>query len=148
VWAVHITLCMRLVAWDGRGQLDPIKPRRQRNAESLARVVLCTLVVGGVAWLLGGWPWGLSLALVALAVTAKLRADARAAWRRQSAARSALKRGDRFVLAQSVDLRADTDPGSAPLAALPSGCPVTLLGVRDDWLFVQADDGTEGWTRL
>ncbi len=142
--------------WAGASPPAPTRSRRQRNAESIARIVLCTVVFGGVAWFLGGWQWGVPVGLASLAVTIKLRADARAAWRRQAAtdaseraaARRSWRRGDQLVLVNSVDLRARPDVAGRPFSALATGVAVTVLGVEDDWLFLQSDDGTEGWTRL
>ncbi len=96
--------------WAGPSPPAPGRSRRQRNAESLARVALCTAIFGGVAWFLGGWQWGVPVGLLALA--------------------------------HPMDLRARPDGASQP------GVAVTVLAVQDDWLFVQSDDGTEGWTRL
>ncbi|MBV9356661.1 MAG: SH3 domain-containing protein [Chloroflexi bacterium] len=142
--------------WAGASPPAPTRSRRQRNAESLARVLLCTVVFGGVAWFLGGWQWGVPVGLLAFAATVKLRADARAAWRRQAAtdasaravARRTWRRGDQLALAHSADLRARPDLAGQPFSALATGVAVTVLAVQDDWIFVQSDDGTEGWTRL
>jgi hypothetical protein len=142
--------------WADASPAAPTRSRRQRNAESLARVILCTLVFGGVGWLLGGWHWGLPVGLLALAVTVKLRADARAAWRRQAvpaasarpSARRRWRRGDQLVLGHPVDLRARPDGAGQPFSAFATGVAVVVLAVQDDWLFVQSEDGTEGWTRL
>jgi hypothetical protein len=142
--------------WAGASPPAPTRSRRQRNAESLVRVVLCTVVFGGVAWFLGGWQWGVPVGLVALAITVKLRADARAAWRRQAAtdasaravARRSWRRGDQLVLAHSTDLRARPDVAGQPFSAFATGVAVTVLAVQEDWLFVQSEDGAEGWTRL
>jgi hypothetical protein len=58
------------------------------------------------------------------------------------------RRRDRVELEHSVDLRHETNAASRPFAAITTGSIITVLDVHEQWLFVQSEDGAEGWTRL
>jgi hypothetical protein len=51
----------------------------------------------------------------------------------------------RTVPAGGVAVWADADPTQAPIAQLPSGFELIVVGRRGSWVHVQADDGLDGW---